>query len=308
MSWRQLFCDQHHHHGIPTNELVSALVLNTMPKEPLSHRILAGSVGSIVTSLAVTPLEVVKVRMQQSSCVICAPPGCACTVRPDVGSVLRHIARTEGVGGLYAGLRPTLLMAVPNTVLYFTAYAELVDRLPREQSLAPLVAGSSARWLASTVTAPLEWWRTRQAASGATTELWQKVVQRDGWRVVFQGLAPTLWRDVPFSGIYWMGVETIRKQWPQGERSVEQQLGQALVNGSVSGIVAAALTTPLDNVKTRQQTTASTHRTTMAHLRHIVQTEGTQALWRGNVARMLKVAPSCAIMIASYEVGLRLLE
>jgi solute carrier family 25 protein 39/40 len=31
-------------------------------------------------------------------------------------------------------------------------------------------------------------------------------------------------------------------------------------------------------------------------------------LWRGNQARMLKVAPACAIMISCYEFGKRVLE
>ena len=43
-------------------------------------------------------------------------------------------------------------------------------------------------------------------------------------------------------------------------------------------------------------------------LREIAQTEGVAGLWRGNQARMLKVAPGCAIMISSYEFGKRILE
>ena len=38
-------------------------------------------------------------------------------------------------------------------------------------------------------------------------------------------------------------------------------------------------------------------------MKQIIQTEGINGLWRGNVARMSKIAPACAIMIASYEYG-----
>lgn len=44
-----------------------------------------------------------------------------------------------------------------------------------------------------------------------------------------------------------------------------------------------------------------------AHMRTIHQAEGVAGLWRGNQTRMIKVAPSCAIMIFSYDLGKRVL-
>jgi solute carrier family 25 protein 39/40 len=38
-------------------------------------------------------------------------------------------------------------------------------------------------------------------------------------------------------------------------------------------------------------------------LYHIWKEEGARGLFRGWAPRMLKVAPACAIMISSYEVG-----
>ena len=39
---------------------------------------------------------------------------------------------------------------------------------------------------------------------------------------------------------------------------------------------------------------------------HIFKAEGAPGLWRGWIPRTLKVAPACAIMISSYEVGKRM--
>jgi solute carrier family 25, member 39/40 len=90
-------------------------------------------------------------------------------------------------------------------------------------------------------------------------------------------------------------------------------------------MIAAACTTPFDLAKTRQQTillgtilqkrgpltvtpTLPAAAGTFHQLRLIAQTDGVAGLWRGNQARVLKVAPACAIMLSSYELGKRLLE
>ena len=152
------------------------------------------------------------------------------------GSVLSTLAaifRNEGYAGLYAGLRPTLVTSVPNTVLYFTAYDEISARLRRRDqdttnannimgggAAAELLAGSSARLLASLATAPLELIRTRQASFVASNntnsrppgmmEEFRVLTRTNGLSSLYVGVAPTLWRDVPFSAIYWLFLERFR--------------------------------------------------------------------------------------------------
>jgi solute carrier family 25, member 39/40 len=302
-------------------------------------------------------------------------------------AMLRRIFQTEGFTGLYAGLAPTLVMGVPNTVLYFVSYEELKEQLlilssssssskQQQQSstststswsyFIPALAGAGARVVASLATAPLELIRTRQAArvggSGATTStstttstnasgggVWHEallIVKESGGslRGLYAGVSPTLLRDVPFSAIYWMGLENLRHnatlhQWYDNNNNNNNSNGgeattsfyhvpalvQDLIHGSVAGMVAAACTTPLDVLKTRQQvarmnmvanttTTTTTPATTTTTTtisswklaQQIIQTEGFgTGLWRGNTTRMIKVAPACAIMIASYEWGKR---
>jgi solute carrier family 25 protein 39/40 len=54
--------------------------------------------------------------------------------------------------------------------------------------------------------------------------------------------------------------------------------------------------------------TASPNATgTLGLMKNILHTEGVAGLWRGNQTRMIKVAPACAIMISSYEMGKRYL-
>jgi hypothetical protein len=38
----------------------------------------------------------------------------------------------------------------------------------------------------------------------------QQLVAQTGWRSLWRGVGPALWRDVPFSAMYWLGAEEIR--------------------------------------------------------------------------------------------------
>jgi hypothetical protein len=81
------------------------------------------------------------------------------THRGGTFSTLRNIFVKEGMPGIYAGLGATLVMGVPNTVLYFVSYDELISRLRNPRygyegaNWTPALAGASARLLASLSTA-----------------------------------------------------------------------------------------------------------------------------------------------------------
>lgn len=294
-----------------------------------------------------------------------APPPTECAMQQAQSKVfsstldgLRKIARNDGITALWRGLSPTLAMTVPANIIYFTGYDWLrynprspLSHLSPDQ--APLVAGSAARILAATAVSPIELVRTRmQAASGSSTtnhlvEAFQgirQMVATNGYSSLWRGLTLTLWRDVPFSGLYWWGYESIRsgltrwrrKQdahqtsasdlaqaaWMQcsGRQKHRETFIDSFLAGALSGSFASFVTTPFDVGKTRTQVyrqegsgtaqveghasgKAPEERNMVRLLRHIFTTEGLAGLWRGWIPRMLKVAPACAIMISSYEVG-----
>ena len=70
------------------------------------------------------------------------------------------------------------------------------------------------------------------------------------------------------------------------------------------------MTTPFDVAKTRRQVDLSQphHTRVFSLMKAIVAEEGPRGLWRGLTARVAKVAPSCAIMISSYEIGKKALS
>lgn len=274
---------------------------------------------------------------------------------------LRKIARNEGARTLWRGLSPTLVMTIPANVIYFAGYDWLRHaqaspvRKTCSDTYAPLVAGSAARVLAAIAVSPIEMFRTRMQAnhsleassSGShfrdTFRGMGELVRDNGWVSLWRGLGLTLWRDVPFSAIYWWGYEAGRnvltdererrrgreverrgagsgaarpRSRSRSEENHTNTLVDSFIAGAASGAVAAFVTTPFDVGKTRQQVLrhgASKVSAAVAlrpeeqsiprFLLHIYQEQGLSGLFRGWAARCLKVAPACAIMISSYEVG-----
>lgn len=84
------------------------------------------------------------------------------------------ISRHEGVSALWSGLGPTLVLAIPATVIYFVCYEQLRVRIKDACNVRypestvvdspyfiPLVAGMSARVISVSVVSPLELIRTK---------------------------------------------------------------------------------------------------------------------------------------------------
>jgi len=144
------------------------------------------------------------------------------------------------------------------------------------------------------------------------------MVTKGGWRGLFRGLGPTLLRDAPFSAIYWASYEFLKAEHGlprllnnhvnsghnknNNTTTTSSGLGTYVAAGSVSGMVAAAVTTPADVVKTRMQAGDGSRAVLMREVvKDVMNTEGPAGFTRGIAARVAKVTPACAIMMGSYE-------
>lgn len=298
----------------------------------------------MTTSLLMTPFDVVKTRLQVQQKLLLSNKCflycnglmehlCPCFPHQQVskpklqlnGTVdaFMKISRFEGVKSLWSGLGPTLVLALPTTVLYFVAYEQFRLRLKdlntkRTGNIdvpmwVPAVAGCSARVLAVTCVNPLELIRTKMQSEklsyfevgGALKTL----LREHGVFGLWKGLFPTILRDVPFSSIYWTSYETCKKLYNVKDPTV----GFSFCAGAVSGSIAAFCTVPFDVVKTHQQiefgeTVIYTDKPgkpsgTFETMLKIFKNHGIRGLYAGVVPRLIKVTPACAIMIASFEHG-----
>ncbi|KAG8320684.1 hypothetical protein J6590_062576 [Homalodisca vitripennis] len=155
------------------------------------QQMVASCTGAVVTSFIITPLDVVKIRLQAQQMALSSKKCfifcnglmdhiCPCLEgdqwyrrhSPFTGTwdALIKIARNEGITSLWSGLSPTLILAIPSTVVYFTTYEQLRTRLNdyfkdpetnKQPIWVPMVSGVTARFSAATCVSPMELIRTK---------------------------------------------------------------------------------------------------------------------------------------------------
>jgi len=228
---------------------------------------------------------------------------------------IKHVVRAEGIRGLWKGAGTSLIIGVPSSTLYMLTYDYLLHTtFPSviSPAIAPLLAGISARTMITSIGSPLELIRTNLQSTPLSPDKPHtlrsvlssvgSLARSQGSLYLWRGLGPTLWRDVPFSGLYWANYEALKRIFRQMGR---EGAGIAFISGALSGTTAALVTSPFDVLKTRRQAlimSASSRTTaTFPLLKQIIQTEGMSALYAGLGPRIAKIAPACGIMIACYE-------
>lgn len=235
------------------------------------------------------------------------------------------ISRYEGVKSLWSGLSPTLVLALPTTIIYFVGYEQLRVRIkdfyiknkPRDTPIPfwiPLVSGGTARVMAVTMVNPLELIRTKMQSQHLNYyqvgNALKQLVAVEGITGLWKGWTPTLCRDVPFSAIYWTSYETIKSYC----NIVNPSFGFSFFCGAAAGAIAAFITTPFDVVKTHKQIElgeqiigsskpSAPSTTTISALISLFQKSGVQGIFAGLIPRLAKVTPACAIMIGTFEYG-----
>lgn len=326
----------------------------------LLQKMLSACLGAFITSLVLTPFDVVRIRIQQQEML---PESCCqsfpqagekiritsrqrppvfwiaedycrntnnCTRITSISQGLRSISRSEGALTLWRGLSFMLMMSIPSNIIYFTGYEYIRDSFAQmSPSLSPFVSGISARFIAASSVAPLELLKTRLQSVPSDLKSKGRIVphlvkdlyhssRTRGLSSLFTGLELTLWRDVPFSGIYWFNYEYFKHLIGNYLSTDFKSLAKkgsddwkvfitSFISGTASGSIASIMTHPFDVGKTRLQISepegGKKSRPVFLFLLDIYKGEGMRSLYSGFVPRILKVAPSCAIMISSYEIS-----
>ena len=214
---------------------------------------IASAIGSAISSVVLSPVIVVKVRLQNS----------LYGVEVTLLDTIKSIYRSDGLRGFWNGGKTALVQSIPSNVIYMTTYEHLKKELNNNNSienkqLLPAGAGAFARTVSVTAVSPLELIRTIQASGiqKSIKGIVRDITQQTGIIGLYKGLAPTLLRDVPFSSLYWFTFEFMKPFY----RQVFSDVGlnhmsniTTFLSGSTAGFVSALITHPFDVLKTQKQ-------------------------------------------------------
>jgi len=261
---------------------------------PMVKAFLAGSMSGTCSTFLFQPLDVVKTRLQLGSSL--SQGSMAGEVRTVIGS--------QGVQGLWAGLRPSLYRTVPGVGLYFSSMHWMRNSVCKGKPTAiqSMIIGAAARTFAGSVMIPFTVVKTR-VESGAfqyrsvATAL-TSILSKEGVRGLTRGLGPTLARDVPFSGLYLAFYEMLKARTPSWLSSTSPESAHMLA-GLTAGLLASLVTQPADVVKTRMQlvSRSSILQTTVSLYREA----GLLGFTAGLAPRMMRRTVMAALAWTVYE-------
>jgi solute carrier family 25 protein 38 len=257
---------------------------------PVLKSFLAGSFSGTCSTLLFQPLDLVKTRIQQVGGT------------PSMVREFKKIIVSEKVSGLWQGVKPSLFRTVPGVGVYFSCM-HTVKTTMFAGSPTPtqsLVVGAMARTLAGCIMIPVTVVKIRCEAGsmeykGIVSAL-KSIRGTEGIKGLTKGLVPTLFRDVPFSGMYLMFYEKLKVYCK--DMTPYQNINHFSC-GIGAGVLASLVTQPADVIKTRIQLSPSA--TALAVIKQIIRAEGPSGFLRGMVPRTLRRTLMASLAWTVYE-------
>jgi solute carrier family 25 2-oxodicarboxylate transporter 21 len=275
----------------------------------------AGAIAGVSELLLLYPLDTVKTRLMLQTKV--EVPGAERYT--GMMDAFRKIIASEGVGRLYRGMVPPLMLEAPKRAVKFAAndfwgktYREMTGSDKMTQNLS-ILTGCSAGATESIVVVPFELVKIRLQDKAQAhlykgpMDVVRKIIAKDGLLGMYAGLESTFWRHVLWNGGYFGCIFQVRALMPKAE-SKGQELRNNFISGSIGGFVGTAINTPADVFKSRIQNTTfekgQKKPWTFPGIYQIAKTEGIAGLYKGFTPKVLRLAPGGGVLLLVVEVVL----
>ncbi|KAG9098013.1 hypothetical protein FRC06_006918 [Ceratobasidium sp. 370] len=289
----------------------------------------AGAFAGVTEICIFYPLDVVKTRMQLDT-----------GKSPSLVASFRNIIREEGVGRLYRGLVPPLLLEAPKRAVKFASndywgktFLGMSGEAKMSQGLS-IATGCAAGATESFVVVPFELVKIRlqdkTSKYAGPMDVVRTIIRQHGLLGLYAGMESTFWRHVWWKlahprfcdtsgatplvspatarsdGGFFGTIHTLREHLPKAE-TPQAALLNNFISGAAGGFVGTALNTPFDVVKSRIQGAhplpgvVPKYNWTYPSLALILREEGPAALYKGFVPKVLRLAPGGGVLLLVVE-------
>ncbi|OQR97073.1 S-adenosylmethionine mitochondrial carrier protein [Achlya hypogyna] len=252
--------------------------------------LIAGGIAGTSVDVALFPLDTIKTRLQSSQGFI----------------------KAGGFKGVYKGLSAAAAGSAPGAALFFSTYEmskeALQTQLPHMAS-SPLIhmgAAACGETAACLVRVPTEIVK-QNMQTGALNGFQHSVktlYATNGLSGFYRGYWSMLAREIPFSFIQFPLWEGLKASWSAKQGEQVSALQGALC-GSISGGIAASITTPLDVVKTRlmlgKDAQGVEYRGMKDTFVRVYTEEGWQRLFSGVKPRTMWISIGGFVFFGAYE-------
>ncbi|RPB29454.1 mitochondrial carrier [Terfezia boudieri ATCC MYA-4762] len=291
------------------HESIPEIEYEALPDGSLAANLAAGAFAGIMEHTVMYPVDAIKTRMQ----IVNPTPSAMYT---GIANAVAQISSTEGARSLWRGIASVALGAGPAHAIYFSTYELVKQRLGGNEGeehhpLAVATAGACATIASDALMNPFDVVKQRMQVHGSTYEsiadCARTVYRSEGVRAFYISYPTTLAMTIPFTAIQFTCYESLAKVLNPKKRY--DPLTHC-VSGGLAGAAAAAITTPLDVIKTLLQTRGTS---TDLRIRNcsglldaakiIKERGGMTGFFRGLRPRIVTTMPSTAICWTSYEMA-----
>jgi len=269
----------------------------------------AGAVCCSVTHGALTPVDVVKTRIQLDPV----------TYNKGMIGGFRQVVSTEGAGALLTGFGPTAAGYFLQGAFKFGGYElfkqQSINLLGYEtaannRTAVYLASSAMAEFFADIALCPLEATRIRlvsqpEFASGLISGF-SKIAKNEGIGAFYSGFGPILFKQVPYTMakfvVYEKVAEAIFSKWPKDSLSAGGQTVANLGAGLMAGFAAAIISQPADTMLSKiNKTQGLPGESTTSRLVKIGKELGLRGSYTGIGARLFMVGTLTAFQFAIYS-------
>ncbi|EJT50563.1 phosphate carrier protein [Trichosporon asahii var. asahii CBS 8904] len=271
---------------------------------------LAGALGCAITHGALTPVDVVKTRIQ---------------LEPEVYNkgminAFRQIVKNEGAGALLTGLGPTVAGYAVQGALKFGGYEfwkkQAIDYLgvkkaSEHRQAVYLGASGIAEFFADIALCPLEATRIRLVSqpsfANGLASGFLRIAREEGIGGFYAGFGPILFKQVPYTmakfAVFEVASEKILQGLGRTKASLTQgeQTGLNLGAGLIAGMAAAVISQPADTLLSKiNKTKGAPGQSTTSRLIEMSKQLGVKGLFTGMGARLVMIGTLTAGQFLIY--------